>query len=84
MKDIPHHMADFIKNYSKSENPQEDKVLEEFEKEHPLRQQKKQRKAKERKEKLERTPEPLTPDDCNKKMKKRTPKLRDRAHNRTF
>lgn len=83
MKDIPHHMADFIKNYSKSENPPENKVLDEFEKEHPLRQQKKQKKAKMRKEKLERTPNAMTGDDCNRKMKKRTPKLRERAH-RTF
>lgn len=80
MKDIPHHMADFIKNYSKTENPKEDKVLNEFEEQHPLRQQRKQKKSKMRKEKNERTPNALTPEECNRKMKKRVPKIRERAH----
>lgn len=84
MKDIPHHMADFIKNYSKQDNPTEDKVLEEFEKEHPTRQMKKQKKDEKRKEKIEKIPEPLTPEECNKKMKKRTPIMRERSHKTRF
>jgi hypothetical protein len=84
MKDIPHHMVDFIKNYTKSENPKDNKVLKEFEKEHPKREEKKKKKAQTKKEREERTPEDLTPEQCNRKMKKRVPRMRERSHKTFF
>lgn len=80
MKDVPHHMLKFIKSFSKEENPKEDTSLKEYRKPMPERQKKKQKKAKKRKEKLKRTPKIDSPETRNKKMKKRTPKIRERSH----
>ena len=79
MKDISHHMRNFIKNYSKGENPKDDQILEEFEREHPLRQQKKQNKVKMRNERLERTPIVKTAEQRDKELKTRIPKVRDKG-----
>jgi hypothetical protein len=80
MKDVPHHMNKFIKNLSKEENPKEDTPMKAYRKETPKHQLKKQIKSKKRKEKLKKTPTPDTPETCNKKMKERTPQIRDRSH----
>jgi hypothetical protein len=80
MKDISHHMTKFIKNNSKKETPEDTKVLNEYEKEHPLHQQKKQQKAILRKEGKERVPETQSPKERNKKMKRRIPKHTGQAH----
>lgn len=84
MKDVPHHMADFIKSYSKEENPKDDKIMKEFEKEHPPSQQKKQLKAKKRKAKAKKVDITPSIEQENNKMKKRTPQIRERSHKTTF
>ena len=84
MKDVPHHMADFIKNFSKDESPKDDKVLKKFNKKRPKSQEKKQKKAKKRKAEKMRIPAPVTPEECNKKIKKRTPQIRERSHKTTI
>lgn len=84
MKDTPHHMANFIKNFTKEESPKSDKILHEFDKPKTKEQIKKQAKEKQKKIKEHHVPHHDTPDEQNKKQKKRTPKIRERAHKSGF
>ena len=45
MKDIPHHMEKFIKNFTKKQSNEEVDLKKEYQKEKPLSQIKKQEKA---------------------------------------
>jgi hypothetical protein len=85
MKDVPHHMMKFLKKIAK-ETPKKESSQEEdnlFKKEVAQKkssdQEKKQRKLEEKKEKLARIPSDPTPEERNRKMKKRVPIRKDRS-----
>lgn len=78
MKDVPHHMTDFLKSFAKEESPSSNECLKEYEREKTKYQRKKQAKIRKRKLKKEHIPQLLTPEEQNKKMKKREPILKVR------
>ena len=84
MKDAPHHMAEFIKNFAKTESPKADEILQEFNKPKTEKQIKKQAKIQKRKSRGKKIPHHDTMEEQNKKMGKRTPKIRERSHKTTF
>lgn len=80
MKDLPHHMKKINRQVIRSIH-REEMDHEKFEESlpsppehtHPQRQMKKQAKEKIREEKLSRTPEHLTEEERNRKMRNRVP-----------
>ena len=72
MKDVPHHMTEFIKSFAKKESPKEDTSLKKYRRPTTKNQKKKQTKARKRKRKTERSPTPITPEE---KQKKQTQKI---------
>ena len=83
MKDPKHHMTKFIQKITKDmpESTQKDKTLEKYcQKTKSKKQKRKQIKSKIRKTRLKHTPSDLSPEEKNKEMKKRIPKIRERSH----
>ncbi len=81
MKDVPHHLNKFLKQMAKEESNEGQEQLKKNQKVPPSKKQikkQKKQKIKEQKEKQE-NPHPTIADQ-NKKMKKRTPVFRKRAH----
>lgn len=87
MKDVPSNMMKFMKKMAKK-NMNEDKNADDsYKKEYKKetiskqnRQHVKKRKAKMRKMRNKHIPENLTPEERNKLMKGRTPRMRERSH----
>ena len=84
MRDVPHHMEEYLKNFSKMVNPQENKVIEEEKKEPVLKQQKKTKKAQISKETVENIPKDENCEEPAKKLKKRSPRIRERSRKTSF
>ncbi|MBN1914872.1 MAG: hypothetical protein JW769_03170 [Parachlamydiales bacterium] len=79
MKDIPHHMSQFIKKFQ-TNSPSDPELDTAFEKEKTQEQIKKQKKAKIRKEKRGKLTPHKTPEEQNKEEQFRIPRMRERSH----
>lgn len=80
MKDVPHHMEKFLKDFKMEESPKDNECLKEYKKKPSKKQIKKQKKESLKKEKKEKVSMPDTIEIKNKKMKKRTPVIRKNSH----
>lgn len=77
MKDLPHHLKKLNRKILRSAH-REEMYEEEFglagePREQTIHQEKKQAKQRLKEEKLAHTPHPPTPEEMNRKMKRRTP-----------
>ena len=87
MKDVPHHMMKFMKKHEKDNNnsqeveDEETKMLNKEKHVPPSKkEQRKQVKENMKKQTDAQIPEKPTPDEQNKKMRKRVPEIRKRSH----